>query len=529
MAERDLLGQRAERGSIRQGLRATDCIVRDDSKVDTLGYLLKAGTHVPSRQSIVFGGEIYDERIDAVRFETDPGTGAIEQKRALYPDGSRYRTGGVFVQDVVDIIRGEGASTLRANIGGRFTHVDVRTFSERNRDGLGRSLGVTDSSRTYQDWTFNTGLTWQASDALTFNFLTGRGFRAPNLNDLGALGLNDLGYEVPADETVAAGGFIGASDGEGVVSNGRRVAGLNAERLFNYEFGAALQWKRLFARAQVFDAELMDPIVRRTVVFPIDRVPSMLAGVPVTVIPPTVAQREQSVVSVATALDPRAVKAFVNDGRARYSGLDALFSYRFSSRLSAEGNYSYLSGHDLHPSRPVRRLPPQQGFLALRYQPGSVISWVEASAYVSGAQDQLSGGDLTDERIGAGRRRSDIADFFRGGLISPWILPGSDGRLGTADDVFAPTNETLAQIRDRVLPVGAAINGVTIVDDNTRVPLYTRTQPFASLNIRAGLAPRENLTVTLGLMNVLDRNYRIHGSGVDAPGINLYVAVSVTR
>jgi iron complex outermembrane receptor protein/hemoglobin/transferrin/lactoferrin receptor protein len=516
-------------GSLRQGLRATDRIVRDHTKVDTFGYLLKAATHVTSRQAIVFGGEIYDERVDAVRFETDPRTGAIEQKRALYPDGSRYRTGGVFVQDVVDIIRGGEASALRANIGGRFTRVDARTFSQRNRDGLGRSLGVTDSSRTYQDWTFNTGLTWQATKALTFNFLTGRGFRAPNLNDLGALGLNDLGYEVPADETVAAGGFIGASDGEGVVSNGRRVAGLKAERLFNYEFGGALRWRRLFARAQVFDAELMDPIVRRTLLFPLDRPPSALAGVPVTVIAPTAAQREQSVVSVATALDPRAVKAFVNDGRARYRGLDALFSYRFSTRWSAEGNYSNLSGHDLNPTRLVRRLPPQQGFLALRYQPASFISWIEASAYVSGAQERLSGGDLTDERIGAGRRRSDITDLFRGGLISPWILPGSDGRLGTADDIFAPTSETLAQIRDRVLPVGATINGVTIVDDNTRVPLYTRTEPFASLNIRAGLAPRENLRVTLALMNVLDRNYRIHGSGVDAPGLNFYVAVSVTR
>ena len=60
-----------------------------------------------------------------------------------------------------------------------------------------------------------------------------------------------------------------------------------------------------------------------------------------------------------------------------------------------------------------------------------------------------------------GRRRSDITDFFRGSLVSPYILPGADGRLGTADDVFAPTSETVAQIRDRVLPLGATINGVT--------------------------------------------------------------------
>jgi hypothetical protein len=195
---------------------------------------------------------------------------------------------------------------------------------------------------------------------------------------------------------------------------------------------------------------------------------------------------------------------------------------------SAEGTYSYLVGHDLDPKRPVRRLPPQQAFLGVRYLPGGWVSWIEASTSLSGAQTHLSGGDVTDERIGAARRRSDITAFFGSALLGPFIRPGSDGVMGTADDSFAPTGETAAQIRDRVLPIGSVVNGVMVADDNTRVPLFTRTPAFVSVNLRAGLRLTDHLDVTLAVMNALDRNYRIHGSGVDAPGINAFAAVSVS-
>ena len=86
-------------------------------------------------------------------------------------------------------------------------------------------------------------------------------------------------------------------------------------------------------------------------------------------------------VSVATALDPSAVKAFVNDGAARYYGVDALVSYRLSTRWSGEANYSYLAGHDLNPTRPYG-VAPSAGHGDGRYQPGGRIAWIGASAYV---------------------------------------------------------------------------------------------------------------------------------------------------
>ena len=50
----------------------------------------------------------------------------------------------------------------------------------------------------------------------------------------------------------------------------------------------------------------------RTVLFPVNAIPTVIAGLPVTPIPPTAAQQAQGVVTVATAADPRALKSFVN-------------------------------------------------------------------------------------------------------------------------------------------------------------------------------------------------------------------------
>jgi hemoglobin/transferrin/lactoferrin receptor protein len=511
-------------GTLRQNLRTTDLITTDDNVVNAFGYAAQATTHLGNQQALTFGGEIYREAIRASRVETNPITNTSVQRRALYPSGSRYTTLGLFAQHNSEWL----GNRLRASVGGRFTRVSFATFADRNRTAAGGNLGVTDEAESFQDATFNTSLTWRVTPRFNLHALVGRGFRAPNLNDLGALGLNDLGYEIPATAAAQAGALLGTSDGENALSANGKVNGLRAEKLFNYEFGATFQTRRFYGRAQVFDAELKEPIVRRTLLFPAGAAPQTLADLLVQAIAPTAEQRAQGVVTVATAIDPRAVKAFVNTGAAKYYGLETLFNYALAARWSAEGNYSFLVGRELNPNRFIRRLPPQQGFLALRYQPNWLkgrVSWLELSGAFAGAQERLSSGDLTDERIGAARRRSDIASFFRGSLVRPLIDAGADRVFGTADDVFIPTNETLLQIQNRVLPLGAAINGVTITDDNSRAPLLLKTAGYTALHLRGGIRLSERIELNWALMNLLDKNYRVHGAGVDAPGRNAFLRI----
>jgi len=58
--------------------------------------------------------------------------------------------------------------------------------------------------------------------------------------------------------------------------------------------------------------------------------------------------------------------------------------------------------------------------------------------------------------------------------------------------------------------------------------LYTATPAFTSVSLEAGVPIRQNIRLNLSIVNLLDRNYRIHGSGVDASGINVYARLSLS-
>ena len=381
---------------------------------------------------------------------------------------------------------------FRVVLGGRFTRVRVSTFADRD------AFGVTDSSRSFSDLTFNTAFTWNVGETWKVNLLVGRGFRAPNLNDLGAIGLNSLGYEVPASEAAPFGALIGSSAGEDAVSVGRKAGALSAESLYSYELGLTYDGDRFYGRVQVFNADIYSPIVRRTLLFPIDNLPAALGGESTVPIEPTDEQRAQGVAPVSTEIDSLAVKAFVNDGRSRYYGIESTFEVRPSSGWTIEGNYSFMVGRELNPNRNARRLVPQNGSLRARYSPSGRY-WLEVATRFAGPQERLSAGDLTDARIGAARSRRDIATIFHGGMLSRWIASGIDGALGTPDDVFTPTGETLLDLQNRVLPLGRTVNGYPITHDRTRVPMFIRSDGWISADVLGSIQLSETTKLNLGI------------------------------
>jgi hemoglobin/transferrin/lactoferrin receptor protein len=61
--------------------------------------------------------------------------------------------------------------------------------------------------------------------------------------------------------------------------------------------------------------------------------------------------------------------------------------------------------------------------------------------------------------------------------------------------------------------------------DTQRIP-PGGTPGYAVYHLRGGVRVTKNLNVALGLENIFDDDYRVHGSGVNEPGRNLILTAS---
>ena len=138
-------------------------------------------------------------------------------------------------------------------------------------------------------------------------------------------------------------------------------------------------------------------------------------------------------------------------------------------------------------------------------------------------QRRLSSLDLSDRRTGAARSRGAIQNFFRRGAgVRGLTTPGPTGcgsASGTA--TLISTGETLLQVQNRLLPIGATINGVTVVDNNTNVPLFTAVPGYVLVGLRGAVRFSERSEVLFDFENIGDKQYRGISWGIDGGGRGL--------
>jgi outer membrane cobalamin receptor len=192
---------------------------------------------------------------------------------------------------------------------------------------------------------FSTHFTWAQHHALIASLSTA--FRAPNINDLSSFGSFDFGLEVP-------------------------TADLEPERSLNVELGYKFKVRNARMQLSVYRMQLYDLI---------SRIRGTYEG-------QSVWQGEEVYVKA-------------NTSRAYIRGLEWDGFWQIHSRWSLQAGMTYTYGQEEANARPMRRIPPFNGSINLRFEPSDNWSFSWQNWYAS-RQDRLSGGDIADHRIADG-------------------------------------------------------------------------------------------------------------------------------
>jgi hemoglobin/transferrin/lactoferrin receptor protein len=472
-------------------------ITHEPERTTALGVQATVRKQLSLRHALLIGADFYPEHITAPSVSVNPVTGVATVRRGRVPDGATYRAGGVFAQQIIELVpsKAQVVAAFRVN-GARYAAHAADSPSVNGQplwpdDGLS-ATGVA----------FRAGINAVLSPGWNVTGNVSRGFRAPHVTDLGTLGLTGSGFEVAAGDVAGLGATVGSTADAAAVSVGEAVDQVRPETSVTYEGGLHLNRAAIRSSLAVFVNDIHDNIVKQSLILPPGAMGRTLGGTPIT------AQNANGVVFVAAATNPVLVRA--NFDNARIAGVEHTFEWRPRPAWAAGTTFTYLHAKDTRTDLPPNiegGTPAPEAYVRLNYFAPSGRWWAGTYIHAAAAQDRLSTLDLEDRRTGASRSRASIRNFFvNGATARGWVGAGGDGSLGTADDVLLATGETLAEIQDRVL--GRGVNAA---------PLLREVKGFATAGLRGGLRFGRH-ELMLDLENMADTNYRGISWGVDAPG-----------
>lgn len=403
-----------------------------DDLTTSLGALATARlVAFDERLAVTLGGEAWLDQVASQARQRGNGAGADAWKpaaRGNFSDGSRYLQIGAFAHGDWQALARQRWSLL-LNAGARAGLVSAQAPAVPTLGAVAYRLPVAAA-------TGGAVLGYGERAALFANLSTG--LRAPNLQETTVLGNTGDQFEVPN-------------------------ADLGAEQIRAAEVGVRLRaggWRALLAG---FVSEVSDFIDRSAVS------PSEYAGFGIEA-----ADLGCSALGEAKC---QGVSRRVNQGAASIRGaevalrtpsLQGLQGWAAASWLQAESRAAGVS-------QPLRRTPPANGALGLRWSPPGRAAYLEPWLRAAAAQDQLNSGDTKDLRICEDPARP-------GSVFAAGQCPGTPG--------------------------------------------------WFTVNLRAGyrwdarFAGLQSLRLDLDAGNLLDRRYRVHGSGIDAPGRGVTATLS---
>jgi outer membrane receptor protein involved in Fe transport len=310
-----------EQRKLQKNVSTTLRAERDE--VETMGILADVQSQFSSTWSAHSGIDYFNDRINSTREDINLTNNSIKALRGLYPNDAGYQYQSIYSIHHLDL------DAWQVETGLRF-HQNVASLPDT-------TLGLTKVKSSAL--VYSLGIARAIIHGISLYANTSSGFRAPNMDDLGSLGIVDFRYELPAFD-------------------------LKPEYSQNYEVGIKISKAKFFQELTLFQTELENLITRI-------KTSKVIQSYPV--------YEKQNVDN-----------AFLRGGE--WSG-----RYELSNSVSAKANISYVYGQSVTLNEPMRRIPPLHGGFSLSYARKNLF--LNSELLFAAAQDRLSAGDKADNRM----------------------------------------------------------------------------------------------------------------------------------
>jgi outer membrane receptor protein involved in Fe transport len=312
------------RNSLKNG---SSTLRKEKDGINTVGLTIDVLSEISKIWTANSGVELYHDNVTSQRDEINTQDGSLSSKRGLYPNGSKYGNYSLYSLHHFNI------KNWIIDAGIRFNKFDIALTDTTlgkikiNPQALVGNLAIMYSIKKHHNL------------YVTFS----NGYRAPNIDDMGTLGIVDFRYEIPASD-------------------------LKPEKSQQAEAGYKFKANRLSGTLAAYYMRLNNLITRVKI--------------------------DGSVINGYQVYKKENVE------EAYIKGIESEMNFQFTRELNVLGSIAYSYGHNLTTNEPLRRIPPFNGRILSSWrnqQWFASIEWLFA-----GKQDRLAQGDKDDNRIPKG-------------------------------------------------------------------------------------------------------------------------------
>lgn len=323
----------------------------EEDKVKTWGSILDVFSRFSKKWTANTGVEYYHDLVNSVKQQITITNNQKLTQRGLYPNAATSGNFSLYSLHHLTVGKFEIESGLRYN-----------SVAIRITDTVTTALKMGDIRVNPASFVTNLALLYHIDQRQQVYSSFSTGYRTPNIDDLGSLGLVDFRYEVPAFN-------------------------LKPEKTYNTEIGYRFTNKKIQASVAFFYMHLTNLITRV-------QVPGQQVG-------------------------GYNVYTKENSQESYIKGAEITCNYRITNSLTVKSNATYLYGQNISANEPMRRIPPFNGRLLLDYKRQK---WSVSGEYLfAGEQSRLAKGDKDDNRIPPGGTPGwNVLNFYGTYSVNSW-------------------------------------------------------------------------------------------------------------